>query len=73
MCNIKYIFLDSELPHVAASYLNISQEETIFVFGYPSGQQLLVKHAFSGHCSYIELKQETKVPRFLSGIAGALR
>lgn len=66
-------FLDSILPHIAASFLNSGQEEALFVFGYPTGELLLVRQSFTGKCISQELKQETIVPRFLSGIAGALR
>jgi hypothetical protein len=61
------------LPHTSASWLSVN-EEALFALAYSTGPILLIRmDPLSGMVSVIELKQETMVPRFLSGIAGALR
>ncbi|KAK4875779.1 hypothetical protein RN001_012201 [Aquatica leii] len=63
---------NSQLPQVATSLLT-AHEEAIFLFGYPSGELLLVKQSANSHCTSIELKHETFMPRFISGIAEKFR
>ncbi|KAF5295354.1 hypothetical protein FQR65_LT01544 [Abscondita terminalis] len=63
---------NSQLPQVASSLLTI-HEEAIFIFGYPLGELLLVKQTSHGHCTSIELKHESFMPRFISGIAEKFR
>lgn len=48
-------------------------EEAVFVLSYPSGDVLLVRQTVEGRCSSIELKSESIIPRFLSGIADKFR
>ncbi|GLH07082.1 Nuclear pore complex protein Nup160 homolog, partial [Gryllus bimaculatus] len=60
------------LPHVSASLLTV-QGDSLFALGYPSGSNLLVQMGAGGQEVMVrELKEETFVPRFLSGITHAL-
>ncbi|KAF5272220.1 hypothetical protein FQA39_LY01302 [Lamprigera yunnana] len=59
---------NSQLPQVATSLLT-SDQEAIFVFGYPSAEILLVKQSPQGRCESIELKHDSFMPRFIYGIA----
>jgi hypothetical protein len=64
---------DTPLPHTSASWLSVN-EEALFALAYSTGPVLLIRmNPLSGVVRVSELKQETMVPRFLSGIAGALR
>jgi hypothetical protein len=64
---------DTPLPHTSASWLSVN-EEALFALAYSNGPILLIRmNPLSGMVAVNELKQETMVPRFLSGIAGALR
>jgi len=64
---------DTPLPHTSASWLSVN-EEALFALAYSTGPILLIRmNPLSGMVAVNELKQETMVPRFLSGIAGALR
>jgi nuclear pore complex protein Nup160 len=63
----------SQLPYLADSSLTLAEEEAIFVLAYPSGEILLVKQSREGKVESIELKSESIVPRFLSGLADKLR
>jgi nuclear pore complex protein Nup160 len=64
---------DTPLPHTSASWLSVN-EEALFALAYSTGLVLLIRmDPLSGMAGVSELKQETMVPRFLSGIAGALR
>jgi hypothetical protein len=64
---------DTPLPHTSASWLSVN-EEALFALAYSTGPILLIRmNPLSGMVAVNELKQETMVPRFLSGIAGAFR
>jgi len=64
---------DTPLPHTSASWLSMN-EEALFALAYSTGPILLIRmDPLSGMVAVSELKNETMVPRFLSGIAGALR
>jgi len=64
---------DTPLPHTSASWLSVN-EEALFALAYSTGPILLIRmNPLSGVVAVNELKQETMMPRFLSGIAGALR
>lgn len=69
---LKLFIADTQLPHTAASDLTLD-EEAVFVLAYPSGDVLLVRQSVEGRCSSTELKSESIIPRFLSGIAGRFR
>lgn len=72
-CKIKGLNVTgTPLPHTSASWLSVN-EEALFALAYSTGPILLIRMDPSGMVSVSELKQETMVPRFLSGIAGALR
>lgn len=60
------------MPHTAASDLTLD-EDAIFVLAYPSSDVLLVRQTSEGRCTAIELKFESIIPRFLSGIADKFR
>lgn len=66
------MFADTQLPHTAASVLTLD-EEAIFVLAYPSSDVLLVRQTLEGRCTAVELKFESIIPRFLSGIADKFR
>lgn len=60
------------LPHVSASLLTV-QGDCLFALGYPSGSVLLVQMGAGGQeVTVRELKEDTYVPRFLSGLTNAL-
>lgn len=64
---------NTPLPHTSASWLSVN-EEALFALAYSTGPILLIRmNPLSGMVAVNELKQETMVPRFLSGIAGAFR
>ncbi|KAK9890753.1 hypothetical protein WA026_012101 [Henosepilachna vigintioctopunctata] len=63
----------SQLPYLASSTLSLDEEDAIFVLVYPSGEILLVRKARDGQNYCSELKMESLVPRFLSGLAEKLR
>lgn len=65
---------NSPVAHAAASWLIMPQEEALFAVAYNSGIILLLRlDTISGLVHTSELKQESIVPRFLSGIATAFR
>ncbi|XP_015601122.1 nuclear pore complex protein Nup160 homolog [Cephus cinctus] len=65
---------NSPVPHAAASWLTLPQEEALFALAYNSGTILLLRlDTVTGMVHSSELKQDSIVPRFLSGIATALR
>lgn len=66
-------FANSQLPYLACSTLSPDEEEALFILVYPSGEILLVQQLCQGHNSCSELKSDSIVPRFLSGIADKLR
>lgn len=50
------------------------ENEATFILGYNNNALMLIRMVLnSTHCFVSELKQESMVPRFLSGIAGAFR
>lgn len=57
---------------MAASDLT-EEEGAIFVLAYPSGDILLVTQSADGYSTIEELKMDSMVPRFLSGIAEKFR
>lgn len=63
----------SQLPHLADSSLTLAEEEAIFVLVYPSNEILLIRQCRDGKIESCELKNESIVPRFLSGLADKLR
>ncbi|KAJ9580150.1 hypothetical protein L9F63_004167, partial [Diploptera punctata] len=63
---------NTPLPQTSASWLSVN-EEALFALAYSTGPILLIRMGSHGVVSVYELKQETIMPRFLSGIAGALR
>ncbi|RZC33085.1 nuclear pore complex protein Nup160 -like, partial [Asbolus verrucosus] len=63
----------SQLPYLADSSLTLAEEEAIFVLAYPSSEILLVRQSREGKIESVELKSESIVPRFLSGLADKLR
>ncbi|XP_032683313.1 nuclear pore complex protein Nup160 homolog [Odontomachus brunneus] len=65
---------NSPVPHAAASWLTLPQEEALFALAYSSATILLLRlEALTGLVHTSELKQDSIVPRFLSGIATAFR
>lgn len=58
---------------MADSSLTLAEEEAYFVLAYHSGEILLVKQTREGKITSIDLKSESLVPRFLSGLADKLR
>ncbi|XP_050491820.1 nuclear pore complex protein Nup160 homolog isoform X1 [Bombus huntii] len=64
---------NSPVPHAAASWL-IPPQEALFALAYNSGTILLLRlDTKTGLVHSSELKQDSIVPRFLSGIATAFR
>lgn len=63
--------IDSPVPHAATSWLSPG-EEAVFALAYNSGLILILKWN-PGHFSTLELKQDSSMPRFLSGLATAFR
>ncbi|PSN51838.1 Nuclear pore complex protein 160 [Blattella germanica] len=63
---------NTPLPQTSASWLSMN-EEALFALAYSTGPILLIRMDPNGVVAVSELKQETIMPRFLSGIAGALR
>ncbi|XP_057663813.1 nuclear pore complex protein Nup160 homolog [Diorhabda carinulata] len=63
-----------QLPNLASSYLLPETEEAFFVLAYPSTELLLIKqNPDNEQVVCTELKGESLVPRFLSGIAEKFR
>ncbi|XP_034947135.1 nuclear pore complex protein Nup160 homolog [Chelonus insularis] len=62
------------VPHAAASWLTLPQEEALFALAYNTGSILLLRlDTMTGLVHTSELKQDSIMPRFLSGIATAFR
>lgn len=65
---------NSPVPHAAASWLTLPQEEALYALAYSSGTILLLRlDTMTGLLHSNELKQDSIMPRFLSGIATAFR
>ncbi|XP_012217112.2 nuclear pore complex protein Nup160 homolog [Linepithema humile] len=65
---------NSPVPHAAASWLILPQEEALFALAYSSATILLLRlETLTGYVHTNELKQDSIVPKFLSGIATAFR
>ncbi|XP_008559870.1 nuclear pore complex protein Nup160 homolog [Microplitis demolitor] len=65
---------NAPVPHAAASWLTLPHEEALFALAYNTGSILLLRlDAATGLVHTSELKQDSIVPRFLSGIATAFR
>ncbi|XP_074031669.1 nuclear pore complex protein Nup160 isoform X2 [Leptinotarsa decemlineata] len=63
-----------QLPNLASSYLFPETEEAFFVLAYPSTELLLIKqNPDDGQVVATELKGESLMPRFLSGLAEKFR
>ncbi|XP_019873892.2 nuclear pore complex protein Nup160 homolog isoform X2 [Aethina tumida] len=75
--NTFYVFNNphsaNQLPNLACSYLSVDTEEAYFVLAYPSTEMLLIKQTKEGQCTTIEMKGESLMPRFLSGLAEKFR
>ncbi|KAL3269609.1 hypothetical protein HHI36_008672 [Cryptolaemus montrouzieri] len=76
--NSCYIFTgpssaNSQLPYLASSTMSFDDDEAIFILVYPSGEILLVRQSIDGQNYSLELKTESMVPKFLSGLAEKLR
>lgn len=62
------------MPHAAASWLTLPQEEALFALAHSTGSISLIRlDTVTGLFHTSELKQDSMVPRFLSGIATAFR
>jgi len=71
---VLFYCIDSPVPHAAASWLTLPQEEALFALAYSSATILLLRlDTRTGHVHTSELKQDSIVPKFLSGIATAFR
>ncbi|CAD6237041.1 GSCOCG00002109001-RA-CDS [Cotesia congregata] len=65
---------NSPVPHAAASWLTLNPEEALFALAYNTGTILLLRlDGATGLVHTSELKQDSIMPRFLSGIATAFR
>ncbi|CAH0554990.1 unnamed protein product [Brassicogethes aeneus] len=64
---------NDQLPNLACSYLSADTEEAVFVLAYPSTEMLLIKQNREGQCISMEMKGESLMPRFLSGLAEKFR
>ena len=74
LINFDQLFSDSPVPHAAASWLTLPQEEALYALAYNSGTVLLLRlDTVTGLVHTSELKPDTMMPRFLSGIATAFR
>ncbi|KAG5881796.1 hypothetical protein JTB14_037092 [Gonioctena quinquepunctata] len=63
-----------QLPNLASSYLLPETEEAFFILAYPSTELLLIKqNPDDGQVVSTELKGESLMPRFLSGLADKFR
>jgi len=72
--NVISFYIDSPIPHAAASWLTLPQEEALFALAYSSATILFLRlDTLTGLVHTSELKQDSIVPRFLSGIATAFR
>lgn len=58
---------------MATSYYEAETDEAIFVLSYPSSELLLLKLTNSGDTVSQELKGESLMPKFLSGLAEKFR
>lgn len=63
------LLIDAQLPHCATSHFIEESEESLFLFVYPSNEIILVRQNAVGENETVELKHESIMPRFLSGIA----
>ncbi|XP_015116338.1 nuclear pore complex protein Nup160 homolog [Diachasma alloeum] len=65
---------NTPVSHAAASWLLLPHEEAVFALAYSSGSILVLRlDSITGLVHTSELKQDSIVPRFLSGIATAFR
>ncbi|KAH1005345.1 hypothetical protein HUJ04_006346 [Dendroctonus ponderosae] len=62
-----------QLPNLASSFYNADAEEAIFTLAYPSSELLLIKLSKEGKSTCQELKGESLMPRFLSGLTEKFR
>ncbi|XP_011311730.1 nuclear pore complex protein Nup160 homolog [Fopius arisanus] len=66
--------INTPVSHAAASWLSLPHEEALFALAYSSGTILVLRlDSITGLIHTSELKQDSIVPRFLSGIATAFR
>lgn len=69
-----FIVSDTPVPHAAASWLTLPQEEALFALAHSTGSISLIRlDMMTDLVHTTELKQDSIVPRFLSGIATAFR
>ncbi|XP_031781402.1 nuclear pore complex protein Nup160 homolog isoform X3 [Nasonia vitripennis] len=62
------------VAHAGSSCLTVHQDKAVFALAYNSGVILVLRlDIVTGTVNFSELKQESTVPRFLSGIATAFR
>ncbi|XP_018568434.1 nuclear pore complex protein Nup160 homolog isoform X2 [Anoplophora glabripennis] len=76
--NTFYVFnnpstANDQLPNLACSYLLPDTEEAIFALAYPSTELLLIKQSSEGQAVSTELKGDSLMPRFLTGLAEKFR
>ncbi|CAG9772816.1 unnamed protein product [Ceutorhynchus assimilis] len=64
---------NDQLPNLAKSFYNPDTEEAVFILAYPSAELLLIKLNSQGRALCMELKGESLMPRFLSGITEKFR
>lgn len=62
-----------QLPSLASSFYSRDSDESIFILSYPSSELLLLKLISQGNTICTELKGETLMPRFLSGLTEKFR
>ncbi|KAJ8920022.1 hypothetical protein NQ315_011672 [Exocentrus adspersus] len=64
---------NDQLPNLASSYLLADTEEAVFVLSYPSAELLLIKQNTEGQAISMELKGDSLMPKFLTGLAEKFR
>ncbi|XP_030768263.1 nuclear pore complex protein Nup160 homolog isoform X2 [Sitophilus oryzae] len=62
-----------QLPNLASSFYDTENGEAIFILSYPSLELLLIKLNGHGQTICTELKGESLMPRFLSGLTEKFR
>ncbi|XP_076265249.1 nuclear pore complex protein Nup160 [Rhynchophorus ferrugineus] len=62
-----------QLPNIASSFFDDQTNEAIFTLSYPSSELLLIKLNDHGQSTCTELKGESLMPRFLSGLTEKFR
>ncbi|XP_066259653.1 nuclear pore complex protein Nup160 homolog [Euwallacea similis] len=62
-----------QLPNLARSFYNVDTDEAFFVLSYLSTELLLIRLTKAGQAICQELKGESLMPRFLSGLTDKFR